>query len=408
MLGCRDLPASIQVYEQAAGLAAATERRADQSDSLSRAGLAAMWYGDWPRAAALLSESERITRHHLGEHDPRVARALSNRAELSARSGRPDRALLEIKEALRLRARDTGPRREHRTRVSEWTRVSAYVEHGYVTRAANLAAQLHEAEVGASHLVIYGRALRLAGRPSGALAILAEAEWLNPRSHWLEIRSERAACLLDCSRDEEAADLLAPLAANWRWYAERISPRLTFQMLIRFAHARWDVEAMETYRKEARERPGTTDDDPLLDEFGCVLARLLRDQGHVPQACAELALVERAQAERIRSGRLFDFHPAVATTRLELAECAESDDLCADAAGHYRWIADDPALDLDHPLRVSAVLGLARLAHRQGADASAISLLDTLPAPDSWPFDRELEISTEFVRLRRMCGAART
>ncbi|MFI6324074.1 hypothetical protein ACIBG8_41570 [Nonomuraea sp. NPDC050556] len=408
MFGCRDMSATIATYVTAAEQAATAGNWAEHSDSLSRAGLAALWFGDWDRAGALLSESEFAARQHLGEDDPRIARALSNLAELSARSGRPDRALREVKEALRLRGQDTGPMRDRRMRLTEGVRVIAYLEHGYVTRAERLAARLREESRGtdnqAKDLLTHAKALRLTGRPGAALRLLHDADQRSFGAFGLEKLTELAACEFDLVRPDRAAAHLAPLAVNWSWYAHKISARLTFDMLIRYALAKNSHRTLVSYREEALGWKGIEQEDQLFERFGRASAQLLRHGGNLEAAHEELRAVSDSEARRVADGRLFRWHPSIAATRLEQAECHEARNSNAEAERDYRWVVGNPALDPTHPIRVAAILGLARLAHRAGLDKEAVDLLHDLPASYAWPLDPELEISEEMTRLRRILG----
>ncbi|MBB5624576.1 hypothetical protein [Sphaerisporangium krabiense] len=402
--GRHDLPATVDAYVEAAREAARAENWERCSDSLSRAGLAALRLGDWDRAGALLAESEHTARARLGETDPRVTRALSDRAELSALSGRPDRALAEIHQSLRAHAREDGPARDARLRPSERVHALALAEHGYVTRALSLAFQLAGAPVDAAghakDLLLHARVLRRAGRPGEALERMTAAEHAHRATPCLEDRIERARCELDLARPARARAVLAEPVDHWSWYARRVSPRLAFEALILHAVAGGDAAALAARRQEALDW-GVEADDQLFDEFGWARARLLRGAPDVAGAFEEARRVGDAQERRIAAGRLFAWHPAVAATRLELAECAEAAGVHEDAWRDYQWIVDDPALDEAHPLRLAAVLGQVRLARREG-DPRAVALLKALPPPGRWPLDADLETTDEMTRLRRL------
>lgn len=405
LAGAQDLRA-IGVFADDAKEAARAGRYADSCDSYSRAGLAALRAGVWPRATELLVQSEETARRWLRDGNLQIARALSNRAEVSARSGRPDLALGEIKQALLLRASDRGPANARRRRISEWVRVTVLAEHGHVGTAADLAARLSAdgAEGQAEELVRHARVLRQAGRPQAALTVLDLAE---PGTASLESMVERARCELMLPQQTGLPALLAHHRANWLWYAERVSARLTFELLIQDALANASVEALREARQAARAWTGFAEDDELFDAFGWAMAQLLRGRGELGEATAELITVRDSQTRRIAANRLFAWHPWVATTRLELAECAEAGNAsAADPGLEYAWIIDNRALDPVHPLRVAAVLGLVRLARKRGAHGAALRLLATLPSAAAWPLDQDVELTWEATRLRRLYGRA--
>ncbi|MDF5757494.1 hypothetical protein [Spongiactinospora sp. TRM90649] len=429
LAGCQDFPATIDMFVRAAGESAKEEDWHAAADSLGVAGVTAVRFGDWRRAEALLAESGRVARLHLGEDGCRDARAAVHRAELLARSGRPDRALSEIRRA-RAIARPNGW-----TGCAERIRMIALAEHGHVALASGVRqgpapdCPDHDTSVDTSvkdtdpdvpakdpdppvrDLIARARVLRQAGRPTVALQCLTTAERATTAgddgmavSERLEIGVERARCALSLVRPEQAVAETRPFVANWRWHARRISARVTFELLILSALAAGSPDKLAYYRGQAESWPGIGRDDQVFDEFGWAMAQTLRARLDLAGAVAELGRVRDAQARRIASGELFDRHPAVAVTRLEFAECAEAGDLDDEAAAHYTWIAENPVLDLVHPVRVAAVLGLVRLARKSRDHTRAAGLLDTLPRSRHWPLDPELEVSEEMTRLRRLCA----
>ncbi|MBB6473156.1 tetratricopeptide repeat protein [Sphaerisporangium rubeum] len=403
LAGAQDLPAATATFAKAAKRSASLGHWGEACDSLSRAGLAALRYGDWAQAGSRLREAEDLGRAHLGQDDPRVARALSGQAELLARSGRPDHALSMITRVLDTRTRDTGPAGPGRVRTIERVRAAAYAEYGRVTRAVELAGLLADGSPEPADLVLHAAVLRQAGHPSAALRCLDRAARMDEVAFGLECHTERARCELDLDRPAAALRVLLPLTDNWRRYATHVSVRATFHMLILTALASGSADALAAHRDEARGRPVFEHDDPLFDDFGWAMARLLRNRGDVAAAVEELIQVAESQERRVADGRLFPMHPCVATTHLELGECAEAaGDPAGEAARRYDRVIGDAALDAAHPLRIAAVLGRARVARHAGDHATATRLVATLPPVEL--LDPDLELAEEATRLLRIYG----
>jgi tetratricopeptide (TPR) repeat protein len=422
--GRHDLPAAGATFVQAADEFREQERWADASDSLSRGGLAYLYAGDWAAAEELFAASVALTEERLGVDDPRISRALSNQADLAARSGRPDRALAMVRQAIHRRRREQGLEGRRRLHLSEQAMVIALGESGQVGHAVKLASRLSAETIPgyrgrAEDLYLEGRVLRQAGRYGEALNRLraADAAAGPPERSVpftrrnLEALADEVRCQLALHSPGLALDALAPVLNDWNWYARRLSARLTFELVALSAQADWlrlkhdeAVETLREFRETARSWGGFCDDDPLFDEFGRALVQILRNKQDLTGARAELREIQTRERQRIETRRLYSHHPWVAATRLELAECDEAEGLTDAAAGHYASIRDNPIMDEGHPLRLAACLGLTRLTLARGDRAAALAIMRALPDPDEWPLDPDIDVSEEASRLRRKLG----